>query len=197
MFRQLLLKSIIRISIFIIFSFSLFAFFLKQGSEGNDTSAGWVKYENTPILGGGNLGTIFDVSVLKEENHYLMYCSWRPKKSIAISESKDGLVWSELVVVLAPDEKLGWETDLNRPVVVKKKDGYHMWYTGQTWINNRDGRSVIGYAFSKDGKSWKRVSDKPVLTPEVTWEKTSLMCPHVVWDEKIRSINLVFRRRTI
>ena len=190
MFRQILSRSIFKISIFSLLVISIFAFVIKDGSDGKDTSAGWVKYENNPVLGGGNLGTIFDVSVLKEDNGYLMYCSWRPKKSIAISESKDGLVWSAPVIVLSPDEKLGWETDLNRPVVVKKKDGYHMWYTGQTWTTNRDGRSVIGYAFSKDGKNWKRVSDKSVLTPEVAWEKASLMCPHVIWDEKEKTYKM-------
>lgn len=146
-----------------------------------ETSGGWVKYEGNPVLG-GKFGTIFDISVLKVADGYLMYCSWRPKHSIAISESKDGLHWSDPQIVLAPDTTLGWETDLNRPVVVKRKDGYHMWYTGQTWNGGRDGKSVIGYATSTDGRHWVRKSRKPVLSPELAWEKTAVMCPHVIWD---------------
>jgi hypothetical protein len=47
----------------------------------------WVKYENNPVLGGGDLGTIFDISALKEDEVYKMYNSWRPKGSLALSVS--------------------------------------------------------------------------------------------------------------
>jgi predicted GH43/DUF377 family glycosyl hydrolase len=53
-----------------------------------------------------------------------------------------------------------------------------MWYTGQA----RD-RSWVGYATSTDGKTWKRMSDRPVLASEKPWEKVAVMCPHVIWDE--------------
>jgi len=52
-----------------------------------------------------------------------------------------------------------------------------MWYTGQA-----KGHSWIGAAASPDGKTWTRLSDKPVLSPEQPWEKVAVMCPHVVWD---------------
>lgn len=57
--------------------------------QSKDTAGGWVKYEKNPILG-GSLGTIFDVSVLKDDDgSYRMYNSWRDQKSIALSVSKD------------------------------------------------------------------------------------------------------------
>jgi predicted GH43/DUF377 family glycosyl hydrolase len=56
-----------------------------------------------------------------------------------------------------------------------------MWYTGQA-----RGHSWIGYATSPDGKTWKRMSPKPVLSPEQPWEKTSVMCPHVIYDEQTK-----------
>ena len=115
-----------------------------------ETTAGWVKYPKNPVLG-GDLGTCFDVSVLKEGDAYRMWFSWRPKKSIALVESKDGIQWSKPVIVLGPNEKTDWENDLNRPVVIKNGDRYQMWYTGQA-----RGKSWIGYATSKDGKTWKR-----------------------------------------
>ena len=81
-------------------------------------------------------------------------------------------------IVLAPRRETGWEDDINRPVVLKRGDVHHLWYTGQ-W----DGHSAIGYATSADGFAWKRMSDRPVLSADQPWEKVAVMCPHVLWDE--------------
>ena len=142
-----------------------------------ETSAGWKKFEGNPVIG-GQYGTCFDISVLREGGAYRMWLSWRPKKSLALVESKDGVHWSEPPqIVLGPRQETGWEDDLNRPVVLKREDGYHLWYTGQA-----KGHSWIGYATSPDGLAWKRMSEKPVLSPEKPWEKVAVMCPHVLWD---------------
>ena len=141
-----------------------------------DTSAGWIKSPANPVLG-GKLGTCFDVAVLKDQETYRMYFSWRPKKSVALVESKDGIHWNEPTIVLGPNDKSGWEADINRPVVVKRDDGYHMWYTGQA-----KGHSSIGYAKSADGVHWTRQSEQPVLAAKEKWEKVAVMCPHVMWD---------------
>jgi predicted GH43/DUF377 family glycosyl hydrolase len=143
-----------------------------------DTAGGWVKYGKNPVLGGA-LGTCFDVSVLREDGRYRMWFSWRPRKSIALVESKDGLSWSEPVIVLGPNKATDWEEDVNRPVVLKVGDTYHVWYTGQA-----GGKSRIGYATGADGKTWKRMSARPVLSPGQPWEKVAVMCPHVLYDEK-------------
>ncbi len=140
--------------------------------------AGWRKADQNPVLGGA-LGTCFDVALLKEGATYRMWFSWRPKRSIALVESADGVQWSKPEIVLAPDVTTGWEDDINRPVVVRRPDGYHMWYTGQA-----HGHSKIGYATSPDGKTWARTGKKPVLEPEAAWEKVALMCPHVLWDDE-------------
>jgi predicted GH43/DUF377 family glycosyl hydrolase len=50
-------------------------------------------------------------------------------------------------------------------------------------------RSWIGYARSADGVAWRRMSPRPVISPDAPWEKVAVMCPHVVWDER----NRVFR----
>ena len=120
-----------------------------------ETAAGWVKYPKNPVLG-GDLGTCFDISVLKEGDTYRMWFSWRPKKSIALVESKDGIEWSKPLIVLGPNDKTDWENDVNRPVVIKNGDLYQMWYTGQA-----RGKSWIGYATSKDGKTWQRRATSP------------------------------------
>ena len=129
----------------------------------SETTAGWVKHPKNPVLG-GDLGTCFDLSVLREGDRYRMWFSWRPKKSIALVESQDGVRWSKPVIVLGPNEKTEWENDLNRPVVLKKGDRYHMWYTGQA-----RGHSWIGHATSPDGKTWTRPGTRPVLAPEAAW----------------------------
>ena len=146
----------------------------------NDTQAQWVKYENNPVLGGKDLGTVFDISVLKDGKKYIMYSSWRPKKSVAVSYSDDGMNWTSPEIVLGPNNKTDWEDDINRPVVLIKDGVYHLWYTGQYKGKN----SWIGYATSVDGKNFVRQSDKPVLSPTEPWEKVAVMCPHVIWDEK-------------
>jgi predicted GH43/DUF377 family glycosyl hydrolase len=140
------------------------------------TAADWQKVEENPVLGGG-LGTCFDVTLLQEHDTYRMWFSWRPQKSVALVESRDGIHWSEPDIVLGPNPNTDWEGDINRPSVLRREDGYHMWYTGQA-----RGQSWIGYATSPDGATWTRRSVEPVLVSEETWEKVAVMCPHVIWD---------------
>jgi beta-1,2-mannobiose phosphorylase / 1,2-beta-oligomannan phosphorylase len=137
----------------------------------------WKKYAGNPVLG-GQYGTCFDICVLREQGQYRMWVSWRPKKSVALTESKDGIHWGTPQIVLSPEPKTGWEDDINRPVIVHREDGYHMWYTGQA-----NGRSRIGYAKSSNGRDWLRISPKPVLESTLPWEGVAVMCPHVMWDQ--------------
>src|SRR5262245_15876572 len=58
-----------------------------------EAAAGWQKFEKNPVLGGA-LGTCFDISVLRADDGYRMWFSWRPKQSIALVESPDGLSWA-------------------------------------------------------------------------------------------------------
>lgn len=141
--------------------------------------AGWHKWAGNPVLG-GELGTCFDLTVLREAYTYRMWFSWRPQRSIALTESQDGIHWSPPEIVLTPE---GWEAEANRPSVVKMGEQYHLWYTGQTWEDERTGTSAICYATSPDGRSWTRVQSEPVLSPALPWEGVALMCPHVLWDE--------------
>ncbi len=144
------------------------------------TGGGWRKYEKNPIIG-GQYGTVFDIAVLKEGPKYRLWGSWRPRRSIALFESEDGMHWGEPQVVLGPNPGTPWEQDINRPAVVKRADGYHLWYTGQA-----RGHSAIGYATSPDGRAWKRMSGDPVLSADKPWEKVAVMCPDVIWDERTK-----------
>ncbi len=148
-----------------------------QKSENAETAGGWKKYEKNPVLG-GDLGTIFDISVLHDQpGDFEMFCSWRPQRSIALSTSGDGLSWTKPVICLPFNDSSGWERDVNRPVVIRKDGKYHMWYTGEN-----DSVSAIGYAVSEDGRHFRRIGASPVLAADQPWEKKALMCPHVIWD---------------
>jgi len=140
-------------------------------------TSGWLKHPASPVLG-GDLGTCFDVCLLKEDGFYRMWFSWRPRQSLALVESPDGIHWSAPQIVLGPTDT-GWEDDLNRPVVMRREGRYHLWYTGQT-----QGRSSIGYATSPDGVDWHRQSREPVLTADQPWEQVAVMCPHVLFEER-------------
>src|SRR5215471_11685040 len=56
------------------------------------TAGGWRKYPSNPVLG-GKYGTCFDISVLREGDTYRMWLSWRPQRSVALVQSKDGFHW--------------------------------------------------------------------------------------------------------
>ena len=152
----------------------------ESGRSSREATGGWKKFEGNPVMG-GTYGTCFDVSVLRDGDAYRMWLSWRPQKSLALVESRDGSHWSEPpAVVLGPRPETGWEDDINRPCVLRRADVYHMWYTGQA-----RSRSWIGYATSADGVAWKRMSEKPVLAADQPWEKgIAVMCPSVIWDDE-------------
>jgi len=148
---------------------------------------GWSKYDKNPVFGNKEMGTCFDVFVLPGQNFgskYIMYFSWRPKKSLAISLSGDGINWSEPEIILEPDITTGWEDDINRCGIIEKNGKIQVWYTGQA-----HGNSWIGYAESEinsnnSGKiNLKRHGPEPVLVPEQPWENMSVMNPCVLWDD--------------
>ena len=72
-----------------------------------DATAGWVKSPANPVLGGA-LGTCFDVCLLRQTGLYQMWFSWRPRGSIALVESADGVHWDQPRIALAP-AATGWE----------------------------------------------------------------------------------------
>lgn len=138
----------------------------------------WSKYEGNPILGNSNMGTCFDVNVLRWGEEFSMYFSWRPKKALALCSSKDGINWSEPQIILENDLTTGWEDDINRSCTLKVGKLYHLWYTGQA-----NGYSRIGHAYSYDGVNFVRTSRLPIIIPEYPWEKESVMNPYVMLDE--------------
>jgi beta-1,2-mannobiose phosphorylase / 1,2-beta-oligomannan phosphorylase len=139
--------------------------------------------QENPILGPGyTVSALFDMSVMEIETGLRMWLSWRDTASIAVSDSADGVHWTAPRIVLEVDKNIDWESEaINRPHVLKAGDRFYMWYTGQNFTN---GRGAIGLAVSDNGLSWTRVGNEPVLAPAADWEKTSLMCPFVLHEER-------------
>ena len=154
---------------------------MAAGPAAPETSAGWKKFEGNPVMG-GKYGTCFDISVLREGDelpHVALLAAqseqwrWSRARTASTGASRRGSC-------SARSRETGWEDDINRPVVLKRGDTYHMWYSGSR------PRAFVRSATppAADGIAWKRMSDRPVLSPEQPWEKVAVMCPHVLWDEQ-------------
>ncbi len=156
---------------------------MSETSFPTGTKAGWRKSPSNPIIGGEH-GTCFDPTVLLDEGLYRMYFSWRPKHTIGLVESQDGIHWNEPRIVVDPDPAAKTWEDINRQIVVKRDGVYHMWLSIQSPDRSGKAHAWITHAVSGDGYVWRREPSSPVLTGEAEWEKQGVMCPHVLWDEE-------------
>lgn len=146
-----------------------------------DIKMSFTKYSANPIYGNKELGTIFDAYMTKQQNgKYRMDISWRREKSTAVIFSDDGINFTQPQKTLELNPNSGWEDDINRNCVLFINGVYKMWYTGQA-----NGKSYIGYAQSEDGINFKRYSDTPILSPQLSWEKESVMNPCVLYENGI------------
>ena len=137
---------------------------------------GWIKY-GSPILGGES-GTFYDPFVRKIDDHYVMIVSHRNTKSIVRCNSTDGIHWSKPVSVLKANQESGWEDRVNRACYWIKDEMWYLWYTG---MNEKEAK--IGLAVSKDGYSFKRYQQNPIIVPTESHEKGAVMNPCVLWDD--------------
>ena len=138
----------------------------------------FIKCNLNPVYGDSETGTLFDVYVSDTGSGLLRIdFSWRKNNTVAAAFSDDGIKWTFPRSTLYPDSSSGWEDAINRNCVLKTGDRYIMWYTGQA-----HGNSYIGTAESYDGLVFHRISDKPVLSPELPFEGESVMNPCVLYE---------------
>ena len=89
-----------------------------KADDAGSTAGGWEKYSGNPVLG-GDLGTCFDISVLKEGVGYRMWFSWRHDacyKPCAVFDGAKWLLWydgrhggaEQIGVVFHPGRDLGF-----------------------------------------------------------------------------------------
>ena len=68
------------------------------------------KYQNNPVFGNPELGTLFDVYLTAlPDGRIRMDLSTRKDNSLSVSFSEDGLRWTDPIPTLAPDKASGWE----------------------------------------------------------------------------------------
>lgn len=140
--------------------------------ENND----WKKVGCSPVWGSCETGTMFDPYAYIEDNMIKLVISARKDGSIIIVESIDGIHWKNRHTILSGQTDQ-WDDVVNRGCVVKFKDKYLLWYTGQ-----HNNKSAIGLAISDDGIHYERYSKNPVLLATEIFEGQSIMNPCVIWN---------------
>ncbi|MDR3181380.1 MAG: family 43 glycosylhydrolase [Planctomycetaceae bacterium] len=146
----------------------------------------WVKHPDNPVIRGNQ---IILETVVDDNGTFKAWFDVRSARSIGYAESKDGVHWTDIKIVLAPAAGT-WEAhNIDRPYVVKKDGTFYMWYTVHSKAVKKQEHhgaaavTQIAFAASTDGVNWKRMSDKPVLSATEKWENDSVMCPVTIWDE--------------
>ncbi len=140
---------------------------------------GWKKYGNAPVFGQGE-NTMFDPYCFIENDSINMLVSDRKNGSLILVKSIDGIHWENPQTLLTGNAD-SWESIVNRGGLIHHNDKYFLYYTGQDCANKYLGR--IGLAVSDDGKSFTKVSQKPILKPELSFEGETVMNPCVIFDD--------------
>jgi predicted GH43/DUF377 family glycosyl hydrolase len=100
---------------------------------------------------------------------------------IKYARSSDGIRWHP-----AEGSVLAQRTEheaITRPFVIKRSNGYHMWFCYRGSHDFRDGEDAyrIGYAHSNDLQHWRRDDEKAQLNPSDTgWDSKMVAYPAVV-----------------
>ena len=149
-------------------------------------STQFVKYENNPVMGSSELGTCFDVYVTRENGRYRMDFSWRPKRSLAVTFSDDGIHWEKYGTdpVFAADPKNIYEQNrVGGCQVIKTPDmGYVMFYIGYETID----KAQICVAHSPNGiTDLEKSPFNPIITPTPDqWDADACYKPSILWNEE-------------
>lgn len=144
------------------------------------------KYEKNPVLeedpqGWDDGGVVFP-HVMKEEGEYKMWYSGLSKNGqmrLGFAISADGKRWSRDRVPIMEAGKEGEFDDdrLLKPSVIKDGNIYRMAYAA---IDKKE-IMRIGVATSRDGRSWQKYHDNPVIDPEPEgWDAGSIEDPHLI-----------------
>ena len=141
--------------------------------------------------GDWNNGRAIDAEVVLFKNKYLLYFATRDpegkiqKQGVAEAPKNthfDRADWKLAVDRSILEPKLSWEGKCVEGASIVERDGtLYMFYAGS--YNNEP--QQIGVASSKDGISWKRLSDKPILTngTEGSWNSSESGHPDIFEDK--------------
>ncbi len=156
--------------------------------EGAETSAGWQKLEANPVLG-GDLGTCFDVCVLREDDKFRMWYSggeqYEPN-AIGYATSPDGMQWTKHHEnpVFDRNQDNAWEKHkVTACQVIRESDWYVMFYIGFA----DEHTAQIGIARSRDGVTgWQRHPDNPILRARLNkdaWDYDACYKPYAIFRD--------------
>jgi predicted GH43/DUF377 family glycosyl hydrolase len=145
-------------------------FGLEGGGIGLATSSdgiAWSKHPNNPVMTPSKIdekGLVYPW-VIRVATEFKMWYSCRsatgPLK-ICLATSPDGVTWTKVSAVFAPSTT-GWDAGAPyAPNVLFDGNAYGMWYSG---CDKNGDKCQIGFATSKDGKSWTRAKGNPILGP--------------------------------
>ncbi len=101
--------------------------------------------------------------------------TWRPHFHIKYAESEDGIHWRKPDDNIALDFKDERECVVSKPMVIKERTGYRMWFSHR----NIDSTYRIGYAESVDGRHWRRLPSGIDTSPE-GWDSEMIEYAYVI-----------------
>ena len=126
----------------------------------------WTKYSGNPVMTTSTVDSDFLSTpyVIQVGSSFKMWYTCKnpllSSDSICYATSNDGMSWTKRSSAVLQGA-LGWESGaLYSPSVIYDGTTYGMWYTGE---NGNGLLGQIGYATSKDGISWARDPNNPIL----------------------------------
>jgi hypothetical protein len=164
---------------------------LAISEDGGDT---FKKYSEGPVLGKSLVDPYSATSpfVMMESGVWHMWYSsgtgwfrmndkYEHVYDIKHASSQDGVTWvpSGKPVIVQQSE----QEALTRPAVMKRPDGYHMWFCYRGSESFRDGADAyrIGYAHSRDLVHWIRDDAQAGIEPAASgWDSKMLAYPALV-----------------
>lgn len=140
----------------------------------------FTKYSEAPLLDRDSNDplTLSYPWVLKEDNRWRMWYgshqTWTHSQYemlhvLKYAESTDGFNWQRSPTPVIPLQLERGEFAMSRPCVIKHGGEYKMWFS------SRLPQYKMGFATSKDGKTWKRDDEQATLVPSVSgWDSSSV-----------------------
>lgn len=129
---------------------------------------------------------VYAPSVMKDGGVYRMWYMDVSKSPwvIRYAESDDGKAWRvDPAVVLKVDQP--WELDRLFYPTVRKVDGVLLMWYGSYWKGQGSQKTALGFAVSRDGRTWTKSPHNPVMKPEASraWESHYVTSESVMRNE--------------
>lgn len=141
-----------------------------------DSNNGWGKYGESPVFGNQITRSVFDPFAFYNNNKFNLIISERKNNSIILIDSMDGIHWN-FCCTLLPNIPNTWQHLVNRACVVRVKNEWHLWYTGQSPYV-----SCIGHTKSENFCFKNAI--EPCIKAKLPKEGVSVMNPCVLWNEE-------------